>query len=142
MSSAIGYAELNPPFPVGLMSEDIAGEMEDQLRLYAGDLADIEGFNIAARTPVRTGALQSDITEQANVSDTILAYVYFDTANQLDQWDRVYVQYQEGGILGMKTYTNPPRLMVASAVTEDIPAIEKWGNDVLTAWVANGLVGR
>ena len=132
-------AFLDPPIPPGLMTEDLAGEMEDALRLNAGDLADLEAANIGARTPIRTGALVSDIEEQANVSGTILAYVYFGTTNQLDEWNRVYVQYQEGPPLGNWTYTNGPRNMVALAVTEDIEAIEDWGNGVLNDWVANVL---
>ena len=48
----------------------------------------------------------------------------------------MYAQYQEGGALGLSTYTNPPREMVASAVTEDIPAIEAWGNQALADWAA------
>jgi hypothetical protein len=131
-----GAAFLDPAIPAGLMSDGIAGEMEDALRLHAGDLADIEYYNISARTPVRTGALLSDLQEQANVSDTILAYIFYGTENQLDQWDRVYVQYQEGGILGRPTYTNDPHEMVYSALTDDIPAIEEWGNKVLNDWVA------
>jgi hypothetical protein len=136
-----GAAFLEPAIPAGLMTENIAGEMEDALRLHAGDLADIEYANILARTPMRTGALAADLTEQANVSDTILAYVYYGTENQLDQWDRVYAQYQEGGILGQATYTNPPRLMVFSALTDDIADIEAWGNQVLSEWTVNVLGG-
>jgi hypothetical protein len=142
MSGVNGSASLNPPIPMGLLTDNLAGEMEDKLRLHAGELADLEAFNIAARTPIRTGALVSDITEQSNLSDTILAYVYFDSTNQLDEYNRVYVQYQEGGVLGLPTYTNPPRLMVASAVTDDIADIEDWGNSVLQDWVTNDLVGR
>jgi hypothetical protein len=131
-----GAAFLEPNIPAGLLSANIAGEMEDALRLHAGELADIEFANVSARTPVRSGALLQDLQEQANVSDSILAYIFYDTTNQLDEYDRVYVQYQEGGILGMATYTNPPRLMIFSALTDDIADIEAWGNQVLNDWVA------
>ena len=136
MSSVSGNAYFDPPIPAGLLTDDLAGEMEDALRAEADTLTQLEVFNISARTPVRTGALLSDITGEDNPSTDILSYVYFDDTNQLDEYDRVYVQYQEGGILGMATYTNPPRLMVASAVTEDIPAIEIWGNQALADWAA------
>jgi hypothetical protein len=141
MGSAIGFAILDPAIPAGLLTDNIAGEMEDALRLHAGELADLEFYNISARTPVRTGALLSDLQEQANVSNSILAYIFFGTSNQLDEWDRVYVQYQEGPPLGASTYTNPARQMVTLSVTEDIPAIEAWGNGVLEDWVGEVLGG-
>jgi hypothetical protein len=141
MSNAYGSAILDPAIPSGLLTENIAGEMEDALRLHAGELADLEFYNISARTPVRTGALLSDLQEQANVSGSILAYVFYGTSNQLDEWNRVYVQYQEGGLLGAPTYTNGPHMMVFRALTEDIPAIEEWGNGVLNDWVGEVLGG-
>ena len=134
--SVSGSAFFDPPIPEGLLTSDLAAEMEDALRAAADDLTQLEVFNITARTPIRTGALAQDLTGQTNPSADILSYVYFDTENQLDEYDRVYVQYQEGGVLGLATYTNPPRLMVASSVTDDIPAIEAWGNQALTDWAA------
>ncbi len=134
--SVTGSAFFDPPIPEGLLTSDLAAEMEDALRANADSLTELEVFNITARTPIRTGALAQDLTGQTNPSADILSYVYFDTENQLDEYDRVYVQYQEGGILGAATYTNPPRLMVASSVTDDIPAIEAWGNQALTDWAA------
>jgi hypothetical protein len=136
MSGVLGTAYIDPPIPAGLMTTALAAEMEDALRAAADQLTELEVFNISARTPVRTGALLADVTGETNVTSDILSYVYFDTANQLDEYNRVYVQYQEGGILGASTYTNPPRLMVASAVTDDIPDIEQWGNQALTDWAA------
>ena len=138
--SVTGSAFFDPPIPPGLMTDQLAAEMEDALRADADTLTELEVFNITARTPVLTGALASDLTGDTNPSSDVLSYVYFDDTNQLDEYDRVYVQYQEGGVLGLSTYTNPPREMVASSVIDDIPAIEAWGNQVLSIWAA-GIVG-
>jgi hypothetical protein len=101
--------------------------------LYASTeyLGAMEQFNVAARTPVLTGALQASISYDSNHDENneLLAFIYADEGEQEAQWGRVYDVYQEGGALGLATYTNPPREMFAHMFDDDIPAIEKWGMD-------------
>lgn len=108
--------------------------------LYEGgdELGAIEQFNVSKRTPVDTGALLTDVSYQAPGTGSgsgLLAYIYADDTNQLDEWNRYYAVYQEGGLLGLSTYTNAPHEMFAQIMTTDIPAIEEWGEK----WAQIGL---
>lgn len=98
------------------------------------ELGQIEQFNVSKRTPVDTGALLSDVSYEIGPGST-LAYIYADDTNQLDEWNRYYAVYQEGGLLGLSTYTNAPHEMFAQIMTTDIPAIEEWGEK----WAQVGL---
>lgn len=102
----------------------------EELHNGGPELAQLEVFNITARSPEDTAALKHDITGKGDFSPTsdIIATVTEGTANQLAEWGRVYAQYQEGGALGLSTYTNAPHEMYARAFTEDIGAITAWGN--------------
>lgn len=106
-------------------------------------LADMEYTNILNRTAIDTGALISDLTPEPHPDpdDDTLARVFYGTENQLNTWGRVYMLYQEGGDLGLHTYTNEPRLMIADALTTDLPEIEQWGYEALngaTDQIASG----
>lgn len=104
-------------------------------RLYGSTeyLGQMEQFNVSSRTPVDTGALLAGISYEAghNPGNELLAFIYADESTQEEQWGRVYDVYQEGGDLGLATYTNAPHLMFASILDVDIPAIEIWGTDAL-----------
>lgn len=103
--------------------------IREELHAASDQLANIEYTNILNRTHILTGALISDLTPEPHPDpdDDTLARVFYGTENQLSEWGRVYMLYQEGGELGLATYTNPPREMVARALTDDLGDIEDWG---------------
>jgi hypothetical protein len=103
----------------------------EELFRATDELGRLEQYNVSARTPVDTGALLADVQYTAYSSGTTLVDVFADDEEQLAEYNRVYALYQEGGALGLSTYTNAPREMFAKVLTDDIPAIEKWGNDAL-----------
>ena len=98
------------------------------LHEHVDELGEMEVESIRARTEEMTGALKSAEEYLPDYDPTSLDFVTLDAAEgpQLDEWKRVYVAYQEGGALGLPTYTNPPRLMFAQVGTTDIPQIEAW----------------
>lgn len=98
---------------------------------HSPELADLEYDAIYGRTPQRTGALAEGLTKIAYTSTNTddLALIYFDDQTQIDEWGRVYAPYQEGGQFGLPTYTNPPREMIGSSLTDDIPQIQAWGEN-------------
>lgn len=100
--------------------------------LYAhnDDLGTIINTRIKLRTPVLTGALVSAEKYTANTMNPgskDMVVFYASDSEQIAQWKRVYVAYQEGGSLGKPTYTNAPHEMYAKIQTDDIPLIEAWG---------------
>jgi hypothetical protein len=53
--------------------------------------------------------------------------VYAENIAQEAFWNRVYVQYQEGGLLGTSTYTNDPHEMFfRTAVGDGLALTEAW----------------
>jgi hypothetical protein len=114
----------------GIFMQDIAATINRELHLSAPLLGYELIDTIVDRTMIDTGALQSSITYQdyiSDISDPTLLFLYANDQEQLDQWGRVYVQYQEGGALGMPTYTNAPREMFAKVLTDDLDIIADWG---------------
>jgi hypothetical protein len=111
-----------------LADMDIMATIKDELYSDTDRLADVELIMVYNRTHVWTGALRSGITASAahDVNDPLLVWLTAEDDPQLAMWGRVYVQYQEGGALGLPTYTNPPRLMFASVGTDDLPILAAW----------------
>lgn len=98
------------------------------------ELARDEVEVVISRTPLLTGALRDDVEGDGNTdpdSDE-LAYIRSGTNNQLAEWNRVYVQYQEGPDLGVSTFTNAPHQMYAQVGSTDIPALEEWASSRLS----------
>jgi hypothetical protein len=108
----------------------------------APELTDILVGRVRERTPVLTGALQSSISgiAETNVDEDVLFYLFADDAPQLEAWGRVYAMYQEGGTLGLPTYTNPPHMMFARVATDDIDIIQEWADRTAEKF-ANAWVG-
>lgn len=114
--------------PAGFFDRSWADLFAESLYLGADELGQLEQYNVMARTPVLTGALQSDVSYKVGPkSDNVIVEVYSDTTNQLDEWGRVYMLYQEGGALGLETYTNDPHEMYARILTDDLDQIVAWG---------------
>lgn len=108
-----------------LGAEVLSGFYQDQ-----ESLASVVNANIQALTPVLTGALRSSEKYDINhdPSDPTLIRFYADKAEQLAQWNRVYVSYQEGAPLGQSTYTNAAHQMYYSQATyESIDELLEWG---------------
>lgn len=120
--------------------EDLRQWLADSLRLHAGEAADILDFLVASNTldrAYRTGALLESVQKQANVSDAVLARIFFEDGPQVEQWGRVYAEYQEGPPYGTSTYTNEPRHMIADAEEEGADQIAEWAKGVVEdAWDA------
>lgn len=108
--------------------------IDEQLHEHTPDLGALLVPLVQAKTPVLTGALQSDMTyeaytnpEEPGMDEEDLVYVFAEGAQQMSAWQRIYVQYQEGGPLGLPTYTNPPREMfLTTAETDGLEATTEW----------------
>ncbi len=97
----------------GIINCDIWGTVDEQLHEHTPELgAALQDF-VRELEPIRTGALIMDTSYEAylNPGDSDLVWVYAEDIAQEAYWNRIYVQYQEGGILGEHTYTNDPHEM-------------------------------
>ena len=104
----------------------MSNRVTNALHNNAGELGDALVRLVQDKTPVLTGALQSDITWAPMTGNDILQ-VYANAEAQSENWGRVYVQYQEGPPMGVPTYTNPPRLMfLDTANTDGFIVTEAW----------------
>jgi hypothetical protein len=118
----------------GILNTDIWATIDEQLHENTPDLGQNLTELVQEKTPVRTSALQMDMTYEAypdpqgaGGGEGDLVWIYAEDANQLAVWSRVYVQYQEGDPLGVPTYTNPPREMFyLTATTDGLPVVETW----------------
>lgn len=115
--------------PYGFFEQDWRRTFEDSLFDGADELGQLEQYNVMQRTPVLTGALQSDVSYKVGPkSDRVIVQVYSDTQNQLDEWNRVYDIYQEGGVLGAGSNNGSGNhQMFAQIMTTDIAEIQMWG---------------
>jgi hypothetical protein len=107
---------------------DIMETIKTYLHNASPDMADFLLQDVRDKTPVDTSALLAgEIADPpTDPSDPVLIYVHSSAETQLDEWGRVYVQYQEGGVLGMPTYTNAPHMMFRLTATQDLPAVASW----------------
>lgn len=139
--------------PTTFWGQDAYETVLEELYAASDTLGKIEQFNVSARTPVLTGALQSSISYEPMKSphDKVLAFIYADTTPQEDEWGRVYDLYIEGGSggfgvanmgLGLGSNAgNGNREMFGRMFTDDLSAIEQWGEDALnnaTSRLASG----
>lgn len=119
--------------PTNFFREDWYDVIVGQLHAGQSMLGELLVFTVSSRTPVDTGALQADVSWENGSGDEI-GTVYSAQTEQLAEWGRVYELYQEGALLGLSTYTNSPHEMYAKVLTDDVPAIEDWGNQ----WLQRG----
>lgn len=119
--------------PANYAGQNKWATIDEQLHEHTPDLGDVLVPLVQAKTPVLTGALQSDMTYEAYPDpeepggEEDLVYVFAEGSEQIAAWDRIYVQYQEGGPLGLPTYTNPPREMfLNTAETDGLAASAEW----------------
>ena len=117
-----------------IMGQNIWRTIDDQLHAHSDEIAEIIRFMVEDKTPVLTGALKSDIIADSypDTGDNDLAWITSANAEQVIVWNRIYVEYQEGGALGLPTYTNDPRLMFMDTAENDGPvACEVWAEKTI-----------
>jgi hypothetical protein len=102
-----------------IMGQDIWGTIDEQLHEATPELGLGLQDLIRELTPIRTGALLMDISFEAytDPGDSDLVWMYPEDTAQEAFWNRIYVQYQEGGPLGEHTYTNDPHEMFYETAT-------------------------
>jgi hypothetical protein len=124
--------------PDNLLQEGWWESVVTSLEEGSQELVDLLVFLVSQKTPVRTGALLSSIEGIPNVAhnDPDLAYVYPSEGPQLDEYNRIYAPYVEGGPLGLpsRTITTPAEMFYGTA-NENLPEIEAWAQQ----WVQIGL---
>ena len=130
-------ADVELTAPKGFMEADWEKVLVGRLHDGSDELGQLILYKVSSRTPVDTGALLADeyYVAHPNPDDKVLAEVLEGTEEQLAEWGRVYDVYQEGGALGLATYTNAPHEMFGRVLTDDIPDIETWG----VKWLQGGL---
>jgi hypothetical protein len=108
-----------------------------EMKLEAPALAFELANMVRAKTPVLTGALQSDIHGIPNTGSNELAYIYPTGVAQLGTWHREYAKYQEGPPMGTTTYTNPPRQMFQSTADGDgLAFTQAWADQAVVTGIA------
>lgn len=128
--------EITSPWLNGDINADQV--LRENFHNEAFELFKAEKMLIQGRTMVKKGGLVSDIMTEVNPNpnDSLLGKIYSGTENQIAAWNRVYVEYQEGGALGLETYTNPPRLMYTKVTTSDMPIIQAWADQTVEKIIA------
>lgn len=139
--------------PGNFWHQDTEKTVLEELHAGVDILGQIEQANVSARTPFLTGALLSGIsyTPNFNASSKVLVTIYADASTQEDEYNRVYDLYVEGGSLGFGTENMGLGLgsnngagnqeMFGKMFTDDISAIEQWGEDMMnnsTSRLASG----
>jgi hypothetical protein len=95
-----------------IIKSDMWGTINKNLHERAPELGKAIQDYVDELTPIRTGALIMDITFVTYPEDNKdIVLVYAENIAQQAFWNRIYVQYQEGGPLGEHTYTNDPHEM-------------------------------
>lgn len=117
-----------------MMDSSLWGTIERELKLNSNQIGEVIKVMVEDKTPILSGSLQSDIVYSSTetpgsvtLGSEDLVYIYAEGTAQEAYWNRIYVPYVEGGLLGLPTYTNDPRLIFASTAEGD-------GLDATTLW--------
>lgn len=119
-----------------IIGQDLWATIEHELRGHASELGKALKDQVHTKTPVLSGSLQDDLTFSATdapggyaLGPDDLVYVYAEGVEQQAYWNRIYVQYVEGGPLGMPTWTNPPReVFYETAMGEGLDTTTVWAD--------------
>lgn len=111
------------------------------LKFYHDEIGQQILDRIEARTPVLTGALREDEAFKPGETPEEIVQWYVGEDYQDAEWSRFYAPYQEGGALGLSTYTNGPHEMFARVATDDLILIQAWANKVVAEALDN-IVGE
>jgi hypothetical protein len=121
-----------------IMGADVWATIDEQLHDHTPEIGEDLRTLVRAKTPILTGALFIDMSYEAytnpqgyGAGESDLVWIYSEEIEQQAFWDRIYVQYQEGGALGEHTFTNAPREMFFKTASTDglaevIMWAEKW----------------
>lgn len=119
---------LQAPGGFDFFKQNIEQTLVEELHKGTPDLREHEMQLIIGRTPILTGSLALDTSGDAYDSGDVLVELYPASEEQLAEYNRVYVQYVEGGILGAQSdKIDHPSLMYIKVTTDDVPDIEAWG---------------
>src|SRR5260221_478476 len=115
VASVAAYIQIIPGTGM-IIGQDIGATIDEQLHEHSPELGLVLKDLVQNLTPILTGALISDITYEAypdpgGFGQSDLVLIFSETLAQEAFWKRVYVAYQEGGLLGLPTYTNNPHEM-------------------------------
>lgn len=109
-----------------ILNCDVWGTIDEQLHDHTPQLGESLRMLVRDKTPILTGALFLDMSYEAYMNpggygsgESDLVWIYAEEVQQQSFWNRIYVQYQEGGALGEHTFTNAPREMFFQTATED-----------------------
>lgn len=125
------------PLPADI--EYAATTLINSLRVASPTIAAELERLVRARTPRRTGALRESISSKAypglvsGKRPVSLVKLYAEDGPQLDEWNRIYVGYQEYLPLGQSTYTPQKAQMFYRVSTDDLTTIEAWARDTINA---------
>jgi hypothetical protein len=123
-----------------ILKTDIWGTINERMHEHSPELGEALVKLVQEKTPQLSGSLFSDMTYEAytnpdegiDVGESDLVWVYAEGIAQEAYWNRIYVQYVEGGPLGEPTYTNPPREMFfLTATTDGLAEVQVWGEFVV-----------
>jgi hypothetical protein len=97
----------------GIIGQDIDATIKQQMHMDADNLGKGLVALVDILTPVLTGALLMDMSYDIGAiwGPDDIVFAYAESVAQEAYWNRVYVAYQEGGQLGLPTYTNDPHQM-------------------------------
>lgn len=122
------------PGGMNFFKQNIEETLLEELHLGTKELLQTEMLLIIERTPQLTGSLALDTSGDAyeSTNTDVLVELYPNDQEQLDEYNRVYAQYVEGGILGASSdKIDNPAQMYMRVTTDDVPYIEQWGYERL-----------
>jgi hypothetical protein len=100
-------------------SQNFYGTIERKLVSSQEDFGIMLVALVRQNTPIDQGALWASIQWGPDpIDEQGIVMVFANPAEQMAEWNRVYVAYQEGGALGKPTYTNAPHEMFAKALDQ------------------------
>lgn len=132
-----------------IVTEDIWANIDVSLHGHSPELGTTLQTFVRALTPIRTGALLQDIASFPNTvamgvggGESTLVLVTAEDVAQEAYWHRYYAPYQEGGELGLPTYTNAPHEMFfLTATTDGLDEVMFWAMDYIDEALRLSAVG-
>jgi hypothetical protein len=121
--------------PANFTKEDMFQTILDQMLSDQGEISASLVGAVQDITPVLTGTLRDSATWYSGDGNKdgqqyILGWVEYDPDQQVDTYNTVYSYYQEGPPMGLETYTNPPRQMLAKTAGGDgMVFVQAWGEE-------------
>lgn len=143
MSSGIGLGWIDAG-TVAFIGQNFGATIRKEVHDDSQELLNLLYYRIEARTPKSSGALAASLDGENFTdpsTDDLVSFLYLDQP-QIDQYGRVYAMYQEGGPLGLATYTNAPHEMLYKVQTDDAPLVNAWIKGSVEAAIAKILAAQ